>query len=78
VDLAALEPAVRAGGGRVVRTRITAKGRIEREGGQARFRIDGWEDAYVIEADDLPAGSCKIRAGVRFVDDVPQLNVIEE
>jgi len=60
-----------------VRTRITAKGRIERADGQARFRIDGWQDAYVIEVDDLPDGPCTIRAGVRFVDRMPRLHTIE-
>jgi hypothetical protein len=74
MDLAALEPAVRAGGGRVVRTRIAAKGRLEGD----RFRIDGWPEAYPIEATGLRDGPCTIRAGVRFEGGTPRLHVVED
>jgi hypothetical protein len=78
LDLAAFEPAVRTGGGRVVRTRIAAKGRVERGGGSARFRIDGWPDAYPIEGDGLPDGPCSVRAGARFERGAPRLHVVDD
>jgi len=77
MDLAALDPAVRAGGGRVVRMRIVAKGRVERDGGGARFRIEGWPEAYAIEGAG-PDGPCTIRAGVRLDDGTPRLHVVED
>jgi len=60
-----------------VRTRITAKGRVERGGDGARFRIGGWPDAYPIEG-ELPDGPSTIRAGVRFGDVLPRLHLLEE
>lgn len=74
MDLAALEPAVRAGGGRVVRTRIAASGFLE--GG--RFRFDGWPEAYPIDATALPDGPRSIRAGVRFEDGAPRLHLVDD
>lgn len=65
---------MRAGGGRVVRTRIAATGRVT--GGS--FRIDGWPEAYPIEAGGLPDGPCSIRAGVRFGAGAPRLHVVED
>lgn len=58
--------------------RITAKGRVERAGNETRFRIDGWEEAYRIEGDNLPDGPCTLRLGVRFDDGVPRLHVVSE
>ncbi|HEX5138170.1 MAG TPA: hypothetical protein VFY93_14435 [Planctomycetota bacterium] len=58
--------------------RIAARGRIERDGKETRFRIDGWEDAYPIEGDDLKDGARTLRLGVRFTDGKPHLHVVEE
>jgi hypothetical protein len=74
LDLAALAPAVRSGGGRVVRTRIVANGLLEGD----RFRIAGWPDAYPIEAEGLPDGPLSIRAGVRFESGAPRLHLVED
>lgn len=73
LDLAAIGPAVRAGGARVVRTRIVARGTVETG---PRFRIDGWPDAYPIEGDDIGLGHRSIRAGVRFPESGPQLYLL--
>jgi len=73
LDLAAISPAVRSGGARVVRMRITARGSVEKDAGGAHFKIDGWPTAYPIEGKDLPDGACLIHAGVRFEDGAPRL-----
>jgi len=75
LDLVAISPAVRSGGARVVRTRITAKGVVE-EG--SRFRIDGWPVAYPLEDEGVPTGARLVRAGVRFPDGSPTLYLLDE
>jgi len=47
LDLAAIDPAVRTGGARVVRTRVVAKGHVEKDAAGARF-VDGAPQLYLL------------------------------
>ena len=73
LDLAALGPAVRSGGARVVRTRIVALGTVEPGG---RFRIQGWPTAYPIDGAPPPEGPRSIRASVRFPEGTPRFDLL--
>jgi hypothetical protein len=73
LDLAAVGPAVRSGGARMVRMRIVAEGVVEP---QARFRIAGWPTAYAIDGEAPPEGPCSLRANVHIARDGPRLDPV--